>query len=136
MITIQCTVNAPIEKVWKTWTSPEHITKWNNASEDWHTTSAKNDLSVGGKFNYIMASKDGSMSFDFEGEYTNLVNHSTIEYKLADDRTVKISFFEVENGVLITESFDIESENSEELQKQGWLAILNNYKKYTEQISL
>ena len=132
MITVQSTVNAPIDQVWKLWTSPAHITKWNNASEDWHTPHATNDLQVGGKFNYTMAAKDGSMSFDFEGEYTNLVNEAAIDYTMADGRKAEIKFKEEENGVKITESFDPENENSEELQKKGWQAILDNFKKYAE----
>ena len=81
-----------------------------------------------------MAAKDGSVSFDFEGEYTNLVNHTLIEYRLADNRKVKITFQEVESGVVVTESFDAENENSEKMQRQGWQSILDNFKNYTEQV--
>lgn len=88
MITVQSMINAPLSKVWEFWITPEHITNWNNASQDWHTPKAINDLKVGGRFNYTMAAKDGSVSFDFEGEYTNVVNHVVIEYKLADNRKV------------------------------------------------
>lgn len=111
MITVQSTINASIEKVWKLWTSPEDITQWNNASDDWYTPYAENDLKIGGKFKYTMASKDGAMSFDFEGIYTNVANHSLIEYKLTDERKVKITFESQENGVVITEKFDPETEN-------------------------
>lgn len=110
--------------------------KWNNASEDWHTPFAENDLKVGGKFKYTMASKDGTMRFDFEGIYTNVVNPSLIEYKLADDRKVKITFESQKNGVLLIEKFDPETENSEALQQQGWQAILDNFKKYVENSTL
>ena len=136
MITVQCTVNVPIDKVWEFWIVPEHIIKWNNASEDWHTPKAINDLKVGGKFKYTMASTDGTMRFDFEGIYTNVVNPSLIEYKLADDRKVKITFESQKNGVLLIEKFDPETENSEALQQQGWQAILDNFKKYVENSTL
>ena len=136
MITVQNTINASIEKVWELWTAPEHVMKWNNASEDWHTPFAENDLKVGGKFKYTMASTDGTMRFDFEGIYTNVVNPSLIEYKLADDRKVKITFESQKNGVLLIEKFDPETENSEALQQQGWQAILDNFKKHVENSTL
>ena len=136
MITVQNTINASIEKVWELWTGPEHVMKWNNASEDWHTPFAENDLKVGGKFKYTMASTDGTMRFDFEGIYTNVVNPSLIEYKLADDRKVKITFESQKNGVLLIEKFDPETENSEALQQQGWQAILDNFKKHVENSTL
>ena len=136
MITVQNTINASIEKVWELWTAPEHVMKWNNASEDWHTPFAENDLKVGGKFKYTMASKDGTMRFDFEGIYTNVVSPSLIEYKLADDREVKITFESQKNGVVLTEKFDPETENSEALQQQGWQAILDNFKKHVENSTL
>lgn len=134
MITVQCTVNVPIDKVWEFWIVPEHIIKWNNASEDWHTPKAINDLKVGGKFCYTMAAKDESMRFDFEGEYTNLNHYSIIEYKLDDNRLVKITFEAVANGVIVSEYFDAEEKHSGEMQRQGWQAILNNFKNYTEKI--
>ena len=136
MITVQNTINASIEKVWELWTTPEHVMNWNNASEDWHTPFAENDLKVGGKFKYTMASKDGTMRFDFEGIYTNVVSPSLIEYKLADDRKVKITFESQKNGVVLTEKFDPETENSEALQQQGWQAILDNFKKHVENSTL
>ncbi|WP_348813352.1 SRPBCC family protein [Flavobacterium maritimum] len=136
MITVQCEINKSIEKVWKLWTSPDHIMQWNNASDDWYTPHAENDLRVGGKFKYTMASRDGTMSFDFEGVYTNVANHSLIEYKLADNRKVIVTFKSQENGVVVTEKFDPETENSEALQQQGWQAILDNFKKYAENISI
>lgn len=132
MITVKCKVEAPIEEVWNFWTTPGHITNWNNASDDWHTPYAENDLRVGGKFKFTMASKDGTMSFDFEGEYTEVKNNSFIEYKLADGRKVDVYFIGLEDGVEIIESFDPENENSEEMQREGWQAILDNFKKYAE----
>ena len=134
MITVQTILKAPIEKVWELWISPEHITQWNHASADWHTPYAENDLKVGGKFKYTMAAKDGSMQFDFGGTYTEIVNHSLIAYTIDDGRKVKITFESQENGVVIIEKFDPETENSEALQQQGWQAILDNFKKYVETI--
>ena len=132
MITVQNTINASIEKVWELWTAPEHVIKWNNASDDWHTPFAENDLKVGGKFKYTMASKDGTMGFDFEGIYTNVVNPSLIEYEMADGRKVKIIFEKDEDSIKVIESFDPETENPEKMQKNGWQAILDNFKKYVE----
>jgi uncharacterized protein YndB with AHSA1/START domain len=132
MITVQSNINAPIETVWECWTAPKHITKWNNASDDWHTPYAENDLKVGGKFKSTMASKDGAMSFDFEGEYTLVEQNEAIEYVMADGRKVEISFAATPSGVDVIESFDPETENPEEMQRGGWQAILNNFKKYVE----
>jgi uncharacterized protein YndB with AHSA1/START domain len=134
MITVKCKVEAPIEQVWKLWTTPAHIMKWNNASDDWHTPYAENDLQVGGKFKSTMASKDGSVSFDFEGQYTKVENHSLIEYKLTDNRKIDVYFISLEDGVEIIESFDPENLNSEEMQREGWQAILDNFKKYAEEL--
>lgn len=132
MITVQSNINATINKVWEYWTSPEHITKWNNASDDWHTPYAENDLRMGGKFKSTMAAKDGSMSFDFEGEYTLVNQNKDIQYVMPDGRKVEISFRETPNGVEIIESFDPETLNPVEMQRSGWQAILNNFKKYVE----
>jgi uncharacterized protein YndB with AHSA1/START domain len=132
MITVQNTIKASINKVWEFWTLPEHITKWNNASPDWHTPYAENDLRTGGRFKSTMAAKDGSMSFDFEGEYTLVKTNEVIEYVMADGRKVKITFLETADGIAVTESFDPETENPEEMQRGGWQAILDNFKNYTE----
>ena len=131
-ITVQTTVNAPIEKVWKFWTDPGHIIHWNNASDDWHTPRAENDLRVGGKFSARMEAKDGSFGFDFGGDYTNVVEHKTIEYTMGDGRKVKIDFFSEGNSTKVVETFDAENTHSVEMQRSGWQAILNNFKKYTE----
>ena len=132
MITVQSNINASIEIVWKCWTSPEHITKWNYASDDWHTPYAENDLRVGGKFKSKMASKDGAMSFDFEGEYTLVEQNKTIKYVMADGRKAEVSFATMKDGVVVIESFDPETVNPEEMQRVGWQAILDNFKKYVE----
>jgi len=134
MITVRSNINASLDKVWECWTSPEHITKWNNASDDWHTPYAENDLRTGGKFKSTMAAKDGSMSFDFEGEYTLVNQNKDIQYVMADGRKVEVSFEETPNGVELIESFDPETINPEEMQRGGWQAILDNFKKYTESL--
>ncbi len=131
-ITVSTTVNAPEEKVWACWTQPEHIKQWNAASDDWHTPHSENDLRVGGKFKNTMAAKDGSFGFDFEGTYTNVVAHKTVQYEMIDGRKVKIEFEAADSGVRITETFDPEMEHPVEMQQQGWQSILNNFKKYTE----
>ena len=132
IITVSTTVNAPIKKVWEYWTKPEHITRWNSASEDWHTPSATNDLKVGGSFSCRMEAKDGSMGFDFGGIYDAIRENEYIEYTLGDGRKVKVTFTAVENGTKLSESFDAETTNSREMQKTGWQSILENFKKYTE----
>ena len=132
MITIKTAINASINKVWEFWTLPEHITKWSFASPDWHTPYAENDLREGGKFKSTMAAKDGSMSFDFEGEYTLVKTNVAIEYVMADGRKVEISFNKTPDGVEIIESFDPETVNPEEMQRGGWQAILDNFKSYVE----
>ena len=132
MITVKSTINASIDKVWEFWTLPEHITKWSFASPDWHTPYAENDLKEGGKFKSTMAAKDGSMSFDFEGEYTLVEKNKAIEYVMGDGRKVQISFAPTANGVEVTESFDPETQNPEEMQSGGWQAILDNFKSYVE----
>jgi uncharacterized protein YndB with AHSA1/START domain len=131
-ITIYILVNSSIERVWEFWTKPEHITKWNYASEDWHTPRAENDLRIGGKFLFRMEAKDGSFGFDLEGIYEDIITNEKIDYSLLDNRKVSISFLQNENGVKITETFEAENENSLELQKLGWQAILNNFKTYVE----
>ena len=133
-ITVQTTVEAPVEKVWNSWTKPEHITKWNNASDDWHTPKASNDLRVGGKFSATMAARDGSASFDFEGVYSNVKNNQLIEYAMSDGRTVKVVFEGTGSKTQVTETFDAENENPIEMQRGGWQAILDNFKKYTEKL--
>lgn len=131
-ITVETLVNASIEKVWTFWTKPEHITKWNAASDDWHTTRAENDLRIEGKFLSRMEAKDGSFGFDFEGGYTDVIINGKISYTLLDDRKVTITFSQTENGIQITETFEAENQNPLELQKLGWQAILNNFKNYVE----
>lgn len=132
IITVESIVNAPIEKVWKLWTTPADIMKWNNASDDWHTPKAENDLRVGGRFVYTMAAKDGSMSFDFSGVYNQVKTHELISSTLDDGRSLKITFSRSGNQTKVVEDFEAESMNSVELQRGGWQAILDNFKKYVE----
>ncbi|MBA3681727.1 MAG: SRPBCC domain-containing protein [Bacteroidetes bacterium] len=131
-ITVEATVNAPVEKVWKFWNEPQHITNWCAASDDWHAPKADNDLKVGGKFSTTMAAKDGSFSFEFGGEYTKVENNKAIEYTMGDGRKVWIKFSGNGNETKVIETFDPESQNPIEMQRGGWQAILDNFKKYTE----
>lgn len=132
MIIVKTTVKTSLEKAWEYWTHPQHIINWNFASDDWHCPKAENNLKVGEIFSYTMAAKNGEMSFDFEGEYTEIETHKLIKYKLDDDRKIIIQFEQNQDVVTITESFDPENENSLELQQNGWQAILDNFKKYVE----
>jgi len=133
-ITVQTIVNAPIEKVWEFWNKPEHITGWAFASDDWEAKAPKNDLRVGGKFKTTMAAKDKSASFDFTGAYTVVKQNELLKYDISDGRHVKVKFEDTPNGVKVTETFDPENENPLEVQRSGWQAILDNFKKYTENI--
>ena len=132
MITVKTEVDAPVDRVWECWTLPEHIIHWNHASEEWHTIRAENDLQPGGKFLFRMEAKDGSTGFDFTGTYTEIHEPDSIEYELEDGRKVRIVFDSVENLVTLTERFEPETSHPAELQKQGWQAILDNFKKYIE----
>jgi uncharacterized protein YndB with AHSA1/START domain len=132
VITVEAIVKAPIEKVWKYWNEPKHITQWAQASPEWHAPKASNDLKVNGKFSTTMAAKDGSVSFDFEGVYTNVVENKVIEYTMGDGRKVKVDFSTVGKDTKVMESFEAESENPVEMQKGGWQAILDSFKTYTE----
>ncbi|MVT12299.1 SRPBCC family protein [Chitinophaga tropicalis] len=134
ILTVAATVNAPVEKVWKTWSTPEDIMKWNSPSDDWHTPSATNDLRPGGKFTSRMEAKDGSWGFDFAGIYDAVEEHKLIEYTIADGRTVKVVFEANGNTTTVTEFFEPESENPIEMQQAGWQAIMDNFKKYTESV--
>lgn len=131
-ITVETIVNVAIEKTWTFWTLPEHITQWNNASDDWHTPNATNNLQVGGRFNYTMAAKDGSFSFDFWGIYNDIVVDKLLKITLGDSRKMEVQFFNENGSTKIIETFEAETENPIALQQQGWQAILNNFKLYVE----
>ncbi len=131
-IAIETTVDAPIDRVWAAWVTPDDITQWNFASDEWCCPNATIDLTIGGKFNYRMEAKDGSMGFDFDGTFISLDPESAIEYALADGRTVKITFTQTDTGVRVIETFDAEDEHSAEQQRQGWQCILDNFKAHVE----
>ncbi|MDR3652732.1 MAG: SRPBCC domain-containing protein [Paludibacter sp.] len=133
-ITVQSSIKAPIEKVWKCWTSADDIINWYSASEDWHTPKAENNFINDGKFNYRMEAKDGSFGFNLEGIFTTITLNKLIEYKLADDRKVSIEFESSENTTLVKETFEAENENPIELQRSGWQAILDHFKEYVEML--
>ena len=131
-ITVQQVVNAPLEKVWDYFTTPEHITQWNNASDDWYTPRVENDLRNGGKFVYRMEARDGSFGFDFAGTYDAVTPQQTIAYTLGDGRKVHLQFSTDSGGTKVVEQFEAERTNPVEMQQTGWQAILDNFKSYTE----
>lgn len=131
-ISIEIYVEAKLSAVWEAWITPEDIINWNFASEDWCCPRAEIELKEGGKFNYRMEAKDGSMGFDFNGEFTFIQPYKSINYKVADGRKVKVEFIETGSGVNVVETFEAKDEHSAEQQKQGWHCILINFKKYVE----
>ncbi|MDD4311174.1 MAG: SRPBCC family protein [Eubacteriales bacterium] len=131
-ITVETTVPVSPALAWAYWTEPKHITQWNQASDDWHTPRAENDLRAGGKFSSRMESKDGKYGFDFGGVYDAVEPHHLLASTLGDGRKVRVTFESVASGTRIVETFDTESENSVELQRQGWQAILDSYRRYVE----
>lgn len=132
IVVVQTVVDAPVDKVWEYWTNPGDITRWNNASDDWHSPKAENDLRMGGKFNIRMEARDGSAGFDFWGVYTKIILNKLIEYTMGDGRKVKVQFVAKDSKTEIVESFETENENPVEMQRTGWQAILDNFKKYAE----
>jgi uncharacterized protein YndB with AHSA1/START domain len=132
LITVEATINAPVEKVWNHWTDPKHIIGWNNASKEWHTPRAENDLRVGGKFLSRMEARDGSAGFDFGGEYSKIEQYKCIDYTIGDGRKVHITFESDIKSTKVIETFEAEQLNSVELQRSGWQSILDNFKKYSE----
>lgn len=133
MITVSTLIqNKTVAQVWDFFTNPKHVIHWNFASDDWHCPKAENELEVGKSFTYTMAAKNGEMSFDFSGTYTEIEEHSKISYVLADERKIFVTFRSTEDGIEIEEKFDPETENPEELQQAGWQMILDNFKKYIE----
>jgi uncharacterized protein YndB with AHSA1/START domain len=130
-ITVEALVHAPLDKVWRCWTTPQEIQQWNAASEDWHTTRAAVDLRVGGQFSSRMEAKDGSMGFDFAGTYTRVVPNELIECSFGE-RTLRVEFLPQEGGIIVRETFDAETTHSVEQQRDGWQAILNNFARHVE----
>ena len=133
-ITVETVVNAGLELVWHTWNNPDDIKQWNNASDDWHTTRSTVDLREGGKFSSRMEARDGSAGFDFEGTYTRVVPQRLIEYRMEDGRKVKGRALGIAEGVLVRETFDAETENEPEMQREGWQAILDNFTRHVERV--
>lgn len=136
IITVEVIVNASVDKIWKLWTMPEHIKKWNNASADWHTTSAFNDMREEGMFTYRMEAKDGNMGFDFSGTYSVIQPEKYIEYKMDDGRKVSVTFESLGSQTVITEKLEAEQTNSVEMQRTGWQAILHNFRDYAESFEI
>lgn len=126
-ITVETLVKADLAKVWSAWNNPEDIKRWNAASDDWHTTASTVDLREGGRFSARMEAKDGAEGFDFEGTYTRVVPRQLIEYRMSDGRQVQVEFSQRGHEVLVRQTFDAESENTPEVQRAGWQAILDNF---------
>ncbi len=131
-ITVETVVKADLNAVWRAWNNPEDIKQWNAASDDWHTTTSAVDLREGGTFSSRMEAKDGSEGFDFKGTYTRIVPQKLIEYRSGDGRNVRVEFTEAAGGVLVRETFEAESENEPEVQRQGWQAILDKFAGHVE----
>ena len=131
-ITVQSVIHASVSKVWQCWTEPDHIIQWNFANNDWHCPKAENNLTVGGKFSYTMAAKDGSFSFDFWGVYDQVELYKSINYSLGDGRKMSVSFIAENDATLIKQIFDPEEINPAEIQAAGWQAILDSFKKHVE----
>lgn len=134
IITVQTSINKTLSAVWECWIKPEHIVKWNFASDDWHCPAATNDFRVGGKFSYTMAARDESFSFDFSGTFVQIADKKHIEILLDDNRKVWLDFTESGNETTVVEKFEAETENTVELQQTGWQMILNNFKKHAESL--
>ena len=132
MITVETTIKSPIDKVWESYVLAEHIVNWNYATEEWHCPKASCELKPGGNFSFRMASKNGEHEFDLNGTYTDIKTNEFISYELEDKRKVQVKFKPIENGVFIEQGFEPELTNSHEMQKNGWQAILDNFKKYVE----
>ena len=131
-ISVETLVKADLDAVWAAWNNPEDIKQWNAASDDWHTTSSSVDLREGGRFSARMEAKDGSFGFDFEGTYTRIVPRQLIEYRMEDGREVRIEFAQAAGGVQVKETFDAETQNAAEMQRQGWQAILDSFARHVE----
>jgi uncharacterized protein YndB with AHSA1/START domain len=131
-ITIETLVNSDIDSVWSAWNNPDDIKQWNTAQEDWHTTQSTVDLREGGTFTSRMEAKDGSFGFDFGGTYTRVEPNRAIAFQMGDGREVEVEFTETADGVLVKETFDAETENSPEMQRQGWQSILDNFGRHVE----
>ncbi|HEU4716739.1 MAG TPA: SRPBCC family protein [Bacteroidia bacterium] len=131
-ITVRTVISAPVSRVWECFTQPQHITRWNFAVPEWHCPAAENDLRPGGKFSWRMEAKDGSFGFDFAGTYTDVRPNELIAYTIGDGRKVHVTFMTDGDSTEVTETFEAESQNPVEMQRGGWQAILDNFRKHAE----
>jgi uncharacterized protein YndB with AHSA1/START domain len=131
-IEVQTTVSTDIKKTWDFYTNPQHIVNWNFASDDWQCPQAENDLRVGGKYRATMEAKDGSSAFDFEAVYTEISSGEKFSFTMTDGRQVDVVFNSVRDKTTVTVTFDPEQENNIKLQKEGWQAILDSFKRYAD----
>ena len=134
VLTVQVTVNAPLKKVWDSFTNPDHIIRWNQASPDWHSPWSKNDLRAGGAFSTRMEAKDGSFGFEFGGIYDAVEVYSSFAYTMGDGRKVDVTFTEEDGATRVVENFEAEDTNPTEMQQGGWQAIMDSFKHYTESL--
>lgn len=134
-VTVQATIQAPLENVWDYWNNPDHVKQWNAASDDWHTPEASNDLRVGGTFSYRMEAKDKSFGFNFYGIYNEVIPMERIVYTIGDERMVEVTFEQTADGIKVTEVFEAEDQNPVDMQRDGWQSILNRFKEYVEKKS-
>ncbi|MBB1285501.1 SRPBCC domain-containing protein [Flavisolibacter sp. BT320] len=132
LITVAATIQAPVQKVWTLWTDPTHIVNWNFAADDWHSPKAEADLQEGGRFNYRMESRDGSMGFDFSGTFTKVEENKELSFTIEDGRKVQVLFIPYGNETTVKETFEAEGTHPVEMQRQGWQAIMHNFKQYAE----
>lgn len=131
-ITIETLISATADKVWDFYTQPEHVTRWNFATDDWHCPKAENDMKIGGRYSARMEAKDGSFGFDFEAVYDEIIPFEKIVYTIEDGRKVITVFENLNNTTKVTTIFEAENQNPVDMQKAGWQAILNNFKRYVE----
>lgn len=131
-IKLEIVIDAPVDIVWDVFNNPEHVVNWNYAADSWHCPNARADFKVGGEFAYEMAARDGSVSFDFGGVFDEITEHEKVIYTLGDGRRVEINFEELDRGTKLIETFETEDTNTQEQQRAGWQAILDNFKKYAE----
>ena len=131
-ITVETVVKAPLNQIWSAWSNPDDIVQWNSPHESWHTTRSAVDLREGGQFSARMEARDGSGGFEFEGTYTRVVPEQNIDFRMSDGREVSVEFVEQKDGVLVRETFDAETQNSVEMQRNGWQAILDNFGRHVE----
>lgn len=131
-ITVSVIVNADAPTAWRAFTDPQAVTQWNFASPDWACPRATNDLRAGGRLNYRMEARDGSMGFDYEGEIVEVVEPRLLRYRLGPEREVVAVFEPVGGQTVVSHSFTPETTFPVERQQAGWQAILDHYKAYVE----